>query len=316
VNSAGLACPLAFDMDEMRGLHSKVLRGEPGRIEARAFTSASSLLPPQLFAQPLFPIHDNRVMDRWPGMATDSPSVEYIRVDSVGGSAGVTGEGQPKPELTMPATSEIAHVQKIAAHVGVSWESLQDWEAFRAAVTTELTNRVIDVENAELLLGDGSAGHLNGLLGTSGILTHDASGVVGNTTPIDHIEQSIAELRVGSSLAEADLAIFHPSTWSAIRRTKDAQERYLVSADPSVGEVNAIWGVGVLVTTQMTAGLGALVDTTKFGRVLVREPIGLRIGYAGTDFTSNVVRFIAEERIALAVERPSAVIEITGLPAS
>src|SRR5690242_21162444 len=39
---------------------------------------------------------------------------------------------------------------------------------------------------------------------------------------------------VGSSLAEADLAIFHPSTWSAIRRTKDNQETYLVQADPSV----------------------------------------------------------------------------------
>jgi hypothetical protein len=45
---------------------------------------------------------------------------------------------------------------------------------------------------------------------------------------------------VGSSLAEADLAIFYPSTWSAIRRTKDNQERYLVQADPSVGEVNTI----------------------------------------------------------------------------
>jgi hypothetical protein len=47
----------------------------------------------------------------------------------------------------------------------------------------------------------------------------------------------------------------------------------------------------------------------------VREPVGLRIGYAGSDFTQNIVRFIAE-RIALAVERPSAVLEITGLPTS
>jgi hypothetical protein len=72
----------------------------------------------------------------------------------------------------------------------------------------------------------------------------------------------------------------------------------------------------VLVTTQLSAGTGVLMDTTKFGRVLVRGPIGLRIGYAGSDFTQNIVRFIAEERIALAVERPSAVLEITGLPTS
>jgi HK97 family phage major capsid protein len=149
-------------------------------------------------------------------------------------------EGASKPELTMPATSQVVHVQKIAAHLRISWESLQDWEAFRASGTTELTNRVIDVEDGELLAGDGTTGHLTGLLGTSGILTHDGSVTLGGLTAIDHIEESNAELRVGSSLAEADLAIFHPSTWSAIRRTKDNQERYLVQADPSVGEVNTI----------------------------------------------------------------------------
>jgi HK97 family phage major capsid protein len=114
---------------------------------------------------------------------------------AVGGSAAVTAEGASKPELTMPATSQVVHVQKIAVHVGISWESLQDWEAFRASVTTELTNRVIDVENSELLAGDGTTGHLTGLLGTSGILTHDGSVTLGGLTAIDHIEESIAELR-------------------------------------------------------------------------------------------------------------------------
>ena len=121
-------------------------------------------------------------------------------------------EGASKPELTMPATSQVVHVQKIAVHVGISWESLQDWEAFRASVTTELTNRVIDVENSELRAGDGTTGHLTGLLGTSGILTHDGSVTLGGLTAIDHIEESIAELR-GSAAA------WPRPTWpSSIRR--------------------------------------------------------------------------------------------------
>jgi hypothetical protein len=72
-----------------------------------------------------------------------------------------------------------------------------------------------------------------------------------------------------------------------------------------IGEVNTIWGVSVLVITQLSAGTGVLMDTTKFGRVLVREPIGLRIGYTGSDFTQNIVRFIAQERIAAALWRLS-----------
>jgi hypothetical protein len=34
------------------------------------------------------------------------------------------------------------------------------------------------------------------------------------------------------------------------------------------------------------------------------------------DFTKNIVRWVCEERFALAVERPTALLKITGLPTS
>jgi len=39
-------------------------------------------------------------------------------------------------------------------------------------------------------------------------------------------------------------------------------------------------------------------------------------GASDDDFVRNVVRFTCEERITLAVERPSAVLKVTGLPTS
>jgi hypothetical protein len=78
----------------------------------------------------------------------------------------------------------------------------------------------------------------------------------------------------------------------------------------------SVWGVPVLTTVSCPGDTGVLVDTTKFGRVLVREPLGVRVGFAGDDFTRNIVRYVGEERIALAVERPEAVLEITGLPSA
>jgi hypothetical protein len=70
----------------------------------------------------------------------------------------------------------------------------------------------------------------------------------------------------------------------------------------------------VLVSTQFTAGTFVLVDTSLYGRVVVRESLVTRIGYAGTDFTDNVIRFVAEERLTQTVERPAAICQITGLP--
>jgi hypothetical protein len=38
------------------------------------------------------------------------------------------------------------------------------------------------------------------------------------------------------------------------------------------------------------------------------------MGYSGTDFTDNIVRWVAKERLNLAVERPAAICWITALP--
>jgi hypothetical protein len=65
-------------------------------------------------------------------------------------------------------------------------------------------------------------------------------------------------------------------------------------------------------TTQFTAGEAVLVDTSLVGRVAVRETLTLRIGYAGTDFTSNIIRIVCEERLNFAVERPAAIVHVTG----
>jgi hypothetical protein len=56
------------------------------------------------------------------------------------------------------------------------------------------------------------------------------------------------------------------------------------------------------------------VDTSLYGRVVARESLVTRIGYAGTDFTDNVIRFLTEERLTQTIERPQAICVISKLP--
>ena len=70
----------------------------------------------------------------------------------------------------------------------------------------------------------------------------------------------------------------------------------------------------MVVTTQNPLGQGLLVDTTKFGRVAIREAMLMRLGYANDDFTKNLISWVAEERLVLTVERPAAVLKITSVP--
>jgi HK97 family phage major capsid protein len=197
----------------------------------------------------------------------------------------------------------------------VSWENIQDYDAFTSAVQNELLKRVVDLENQQLVYGTGGTTQLSGLTTTAGILTYPAVGAQENFTDI---ATAIAALRTGPALAEPDLLLLHPDTWAAIRTQKDDMGRFYVSPDPSVDQVEQVFGVDVLQSTEFNKGDGILLDTTLFGRVAVRESLILRVGYGvvsgQSDFLSNILRWIAEERLNLAVERPAAICWITGLP--
>ncbi len=177
--------------------------------------------------------------------------------------------------------------------------------------------KVTDEENKQLYGGTGeSIGQVNGLATASGILTLDASTITTQPGPWDALEVGIELLRSGPALAEPDLCLMHPSTWSTIRRTTNTLGNYFVAADPTTDEVNTAWGVPVVVSSKFTPGTAVSVDTTQYGRVVVREPLVTRIGCSGTDFTDNVVRFVSEERLTQTIERPQAICVIAGMPST
>jgi HK97 family phage major capsid protein len=316
VSSAGRLAPLGFGEEELRSAFERAKRGESfamNVMEQRdpGFVSGVGLLPAELFPFPTFPVHENRLLDRLPGYSLDAPSLEYIQVNSVTGAAAVVGEGQPKPELTMPATKLTIPALKLAVHAGISWENIADFDAFTTAVRTELMRQVVDVENQQLVYGTGGTTQLSGMTTTTGILTFTA---VGTTENFTDIAGAIATLRTGPALATPDLLLLHPNTWANLRTQKDSYGRFLVNPDPTEPQANTVFGIDVLQSIWFAPGDGILIDTTKFGRVAVREPLILRVGYAGTDFTQNILRSVCEERLNLAVERPAAICWIKGLP--
>jgi HK97 family phage major capsid protein len=334
VNTAGQLAPLNFPEAEMRRMQTAATHGETCRIEStfenRDFSTADPLLPASLFPYPIAAQHEGRLLDFLPGYGIETPSVTFIRHVSTTGVPAITAEGGLKPEVIFNTDALTATAVKIAANNGLSWEIIQDWPAFQSYAGTELYKQIIDIENLELLQGDltepGSPPTepypgMTGFLATSGILTYDASADTGGSgstllSALDSVEKSIAALRVGAALAVPDLFVLHPNTWSALRRIKDGFGHFMVQPDPTTDQASELWGIPVLQTTQQLPGTGLLIDTQKFGYVAVRESLSMRIGYTGTDFTQNILRTVAEERLVLCVTRPPAILAISNLPTS
>jgi HK97 family phage major capsid protein len=313
-NSAGRLAPLAFPDDELRRLQGAAQRGDNCRVDARAFSTAESLLPAQLFPSVVGQQHEGRLLDHLPGVAMETGSIDFIRHISTTGAPATVAEGALKPELVMVTDALTEAARKIAAHVGVSYEIAADFLAFQQYAIGELQAQIIDAENAQLLTATGTGTNMTGFYATSGILTHDASADTDDLeTALDSIEIAITALRTGSALATADVLVLNPADWSKLRRIKDTQGRFLTQPDPTTDEANSLWGIDVIQTTQNPVGKGLLLDSTKCGYVGVREPIAIRTGWATDDFTRNVQRFVAEERLVLCCTRPAAVLAISGL---
>ncbi len=307
--------PLEFDQAQLKGMHQAVLSRQSFQIQTKDFNSPVSQLPAQLYPTVLGPIHENRLMERLPTLPIEAPSLEYIRHTGTTGVPAVTAEGAVKPELVFAIDKLIATPLKVACHAATSWETMTDMESFVGYMQNEVFKEIEDTENNELLNGTG-AGHIPGFLQTTGIVTHDASTDTGsNVSSLDSVEIAIAKMRTSAALAEPDMLIVHPLTWSAMRRIKSTTGFFLIAPDPTRDEVNKLWGMDVIVTVKQAEGVGLLLDNSKWGHVIVREALSMRTGTDSDDFTRNLVRFVMEERFTLAVERPTAVCEITNLPA-
>jgi HK97 family phage major capsid protein len=306
--------PLSFSEASLKAMYKAYLDRQPFtiRAETKAFSTVDSLLPPQLDPYVVEEIHEWRILDRLPCISITAPSWEYITHNfaSDTGGPGIVAEGGTKPEYVPAATSSTVSVEKLAFHTGISYETLADWPQWLSYVQAQSYRLMADYENQQLLNG---TGNLTGFFQTSGILSHNCANDASSWTAIDSIEAAITQMRVGTALSEPDLFITHPTTWASIRRTKTTTNAYVVG-DPLREPVSTIWNVPVLITTACTNGQGLLLDTTKFGKALIREGIVMHQGYSGTDFVQNIARYVFEERLTLAVERPQSVLAITNLP--
>jgi HK97 family phage major capsid protein len=105
-----------------------------------------------------------------------------------------------------------------------------------------------------------------------------------------------------------------PTTWSKLRRTKDANKRPIVNTDPTAAESNSLYGVSVLTTTSCPVGT-ALVASFQQGAVaFVRRGITLDVSnQQGTNFVNNLTSLRAEERITIGCPRPAALLKVINL---
>ena len=142
-------------------------------------------------------------------------------------------------------------------------------------------------------------------------------------TAADTIFRAMTKVQTGSGYT-ADGLIIHPTDYQALRLARDANDQYFGGGyfqgqygTSGMPEQPPVWGLRTIVSPVANVG-EALVGNFRQSSTVYRKG-GVRVESTNShtdDFTNNLVTVRAEERLALAVRFPAAIVKTTLTPAA
>lgn len=253
-----------------------------------------------------------RVADLLPQGTTNQAAVKYLEETTTTNAIAATLEGAAKPEITLVFTERTAPVRKIAGIIKVTDETLDDQPLLRSYLDTRLRTLHAIAEDDELVNGDGTAPHLNGLI-TASTNTEAKTAGAGDNIP-DTFYRAMTKIRTTSFL-EPSGGILHPTNWQSVQLMKTTDGLYIWGspADPAP---ERLWGVPIVVTPVIAAGTGQVGAYDTATLLARRSAVNIEIATENEDdWRKNIIAIRVESREALIVFRPLALCDLTGLSA-
>lgn len=281
------------------------------RVDLAAITTGTAgatrdvLVPPDRAAGILsLPERRLTVRDLITPGRTNSNAIQYVRETGFTNNAAVVSEATLKPESDIDFELITTPVTTIAHWMLASKQILDDAPALQSHIDGRLRYGLAYAEEVELLLGDGTGVHLDGLIPNA--TAYSAAFTPDNAQMVDELRLAILQSEL--ALFPATGIVLHPTDWARIELLKDAEERYIWANVNAVG-MKTLWSLPVVATPAMTSDK-FLVGAFKLAcQVFDREDANVEISTEDSDnFRKNLITLRAEERLSLAIYRPEALI--------
>lgn len=240
---------------------------------------------------------------------TASQSIDYVRETGFTNAANFVAENpsSPKPQSEITFDLDTVAVRTLAHWVLASKQILADAPMLQSYIDQRLRYGLAYVEDNALLNGDGTGQNLKGLMTQASAFAAPAGVKVENNTMIDTLR--LAMLQATLALYPATGHVLNPTDWASIELTKDTQGRYIFS-NPTGLAAPTLWGLPVVESLALAQN-NFLTGAFRYAaQIFDREDATVLISTEDRDnFVKNMVTILAEERLALAVYRPEALIK-------
>ena len=237
---------------------------------------------------------------------TDSDRVYYIRESAFEDNTATRGEASTKPQSDFDLTQEEAPVRKIATYVRMSTEMLNDTPGLVSYLTTRLPKKLRLEEDTQILYGNGTAPNLEGITAVASAYVDTLADA--DVNRFDVLVKAIAQARADEYFANA--IMLNPADWYSMMLTKDGEGGYVFPESARFGGVAPrIAGVPIIANTAVTSGDFLVGDFASGVQLYDRLQANVRFFEQDQDNAiKNMITVVAEERLALAIYRPTAFI--------
>ncbi len=285
-----------------------------------ALAGVDDAFPPQFIRLPgvTVPVlfQPNNIAPTFLQGTTNQNAVPYMEETVTAEGAAETEEGGTKPEADISFSESSTPVENIAVTLQVTNQLLEDEGFMRAYVQGRLRLFVGNREDTQLISGDGIAPNLEGILTVTGVNTETysiAANVTDNTLAVDTIYNGMVQIR--EAFLDPSQIGMAAATWAIFQLAKDGNSQYLLGGPGSTAPAR-LWGIPVVQNERFPAHANPLEAIAIWAReaamVVRRNSLSLAVSdsHAST-FSSNVLTFRAEQRVAFPIFRPAAITVVT-----
>jgi len=233
-----------------------------------------------------------------PVIRVTSNAVNHLRENAWTNNAREVTQAAAKPESSLTFTNKNFTIETVAHFLKITEQLAADAPAVVDYINTRLRHGLRAKVEAQLILGDGTSPNLSGFTDSGNYTAYSlaASG--------DNLHDAASKVKYAMWAATGlapDTIVVNPADWGAEERTREGMAGMYLFGGPSLA------GVRVVLSNSVSAGNILAMNLAQGAVIFERQGATIEIGRTGSDFTSNLLTLRAEERLALAVLRPSLV---------
>ncbi len=254
---------------------------------------------------PTRPVHVRQLLATG---STQSDVVRYVKESGYSNGAAATAEGTTLGQSDFDMTAADANVRKIGTYFRISEEMLADTPQLTSYLSARAPEKLLEVEDAQILSGDGTGANLSGIITDAADFDVSSSGAfyqsVESANEFDVIVAALNQLALLNY--NADCIMLNPTDFNKILLLKDSTNKYLKDQVYN-GLQPSFSGVKVIQNTAIAAGTFLIGNFGVGTQLWVRQGVNVEFFREdGTNVRDGFVTVRVSERVALTNYLPNA----------